>query len=106
MPGLTGMYAALTGHTLGMGDLLYTGLATHAVSLDEVAPLQQVMWVDEGEGERRREEGRGERRGGGEGRGEGRRWMRRVAERRGWNWRRRTVEYMSGRAGNASGFSC
>ena len=42
MPGLTGMYAALTGHTLGMGDLLYTGLATHAVSLDEVAPLQQV----------------------------------------------------------------
>ena len=42
MPGLTGMYLALTGHTLGMGDLLYTGLATHAVSLDEVAPLQQV----------------------------------------------------------------
>lgn len=41
------MYLALTGHTLGMGDLLYTGLATHAVSLDEVAPLQQVYAAED-----------------------------------------------------------
>lgn len=42
-----GRYIALTGNTLGMGDLLYAGLATHAISLDDFTPLQQILMASE-----------------------------------------------------------
>jgi enoyl-CoA hydratase/carnithine racemase len=47
IPGLVGMYIALTGQVLNMGDLLYTGLATHAVGVDEFTPLQQLLMASE-----------------------------------------------------------
>jgi hypothetical protein len=47
IPGLVGMYIALTGQVLNMGDLLYTGLATHAIGVDEFTPLQQLFMSSE-----------------------------------------------------------
>jgi enoyl-CoA hydratase/carnithine racemase len=40
-------YIALTGHTLNSGDLLYSGLATHAIALDDFTALQQILMASE-----------------------------------------------------------